>query len=474
MINWQKYTILVIIILAFFLRLYRIGNPLADWHSWRQADTAAVARNYVKYGIDLLQPKYDDVSDIGSGKNNPQGYRMVEFPLYGFMHALFYKLAPIINFEATGRMLSIIFSLISLVFLFLIIQLISGDIPALFSALYFAILPYNIFYNRVILPEPLMVMTSLGAVYFFMKASTRFIFLFLSLLFTITALLLKPFAVFLIFPPILFSIFIKIDNSNKKIFWILSFVIYWILSFIPFLIWRAWISQFPEGIPANTWLLNGDGIRFKGAWFFWIFADRIGRLILGYWGLPLLALGLLAKTNKRENGFYFLWLLGILIYLVVVATGNVKHDYYQIIIIPVICAILARGSVFLLGSLRAYGLFLVCFLFMEGFAWYHVRDFFNINHPEIVQAGVAVAAISKDSDKVIAPYGGDTAFLYQTSRKGWPIGGNISDKIENGAKFYVSVTQDEESKMLEKQCQIVSKNNNFVIINLQNCIIKPS
>ncbi len=47
-----------ILIVGLVVRLYRINEPLADWHSWRQADTAAVTREYVKNGIDLLRPRY--------------------------------------------------------------------------------------------------------------------------------------------------------------------------------------------------------------------------------------------------------------------------------------------------------------------------------------------------------------------------------------------------------------------------------
>ena len=61
----KEYIILtIIIIIAFVARLYRINNPIADWHSWRQADTSAVTRRYVSEGVNLLYPKYDDLSSI--------------------------------------------------------------------------------------------------------------------------------------------------------------------------------------------------------------------------------------------------------------------------------------------------------------------------------------------------------------------------------------------------------------------------
>jgi hypothetical protein len=69
--------LLTIICVAFAFRLYKINTPLADLHSWRQADTAAVGRNFVKQGFDFLHPRYDDLSNVQSGKENPQGYRFV-------------------------------------------------------------------------------------------------------------------------------------------------------------------------------------------------------------------------------------------------------------------------------------------------------------------------------------------------------------------------------------------------------------
>jgi hypothetical protein len=72
----------LIIMVALVVRLYKIDTPLADFHSWRQADTASVARNYVKNGINLMLPTFDDLSNVQSSFENPRGYRMVEFPLY--------------------------------------------------------------------------------------------------------------------------------------------------------------------------------------------------------------------------------------------------------------------------------------------------------------------------------------------------------------------------------------------------------
>jgi len=63
--------VMLIIVLAIGLRTYKYSSPIADWHSWRQADTSAVTRNFIKQGrIDFLYPTYDDLSSLQSGSQS--------------------------------------------------------------------------------------------------------------------------------------------------------------------------------------------------------------------------------------------------------------------------------------------------------------------------------------------------------------------------------------------------------------------
>lgn len=468
-----------ILILALFVRLYRLSTPLADWHSWRQADTAAVTRRYAQEGIDLLHPKYDDLSSIPSGTENPNGYRMVEFPFVNGLTAWLYQNIPLANqlpVHVFSRLVSIVFSLGSLVFLYLLVNQLSSQLEAALSALLFALLPYNIFYSRVVLPEVSLVFFSLGSLYFMIRKlelhkSWKAWEFWASAIFASCAVLLKPYAIFLALP----LGYMKFKTHGLKLFKHPASYVFLIIVFLPFLLWREWIKQFPEGIPAYTWLLNGNGIRFKGAWFRWLFADRYGRLILGYFGLIPLALGLLPKPKEKEGWFYHIWLLGMLAYLAVFATGNVQHDYYQIITIPIICIFIAKGIIFLLkppseiSRIVSCSLLIVSCAFMLAFGWFHIRDYFNINHPEIIEAGQAADTLLPKDAKVITPYQGDTAFLYQTNRRGWPIGGNIEDKIKLGATDYVTTTFDDEATTLVQHCNLTRKTAMYAIISLRNC-----
>ena len=471
-----------IVLFALFVRLYRINFPLGDWHSWRQADTAAVTRRYVEEGIDLLHPRYDDVSSIPSGLENPNGYRMVEFPLINGVTALLYQKAPgvqSLEIHVFSRLVSILFSLGSLLLLYLIVEMFSGNLEALFTAGVFALLPYNIYYSRVVLPEVPLVFFILEAMYCTSswllepKHSLNSWKFWVAALSAATALLLKPYAIFLILS-LLYETWRQCRWNFLKS---KSTYVFLFIALAPFLLWRVWIRQFPEGIPAYAWLLNGNGIRFKGSFFQWLFADRLGRLILGYWGLVPFGLGLLVKPTTREGWFYRWWIFGILTYIIVFATGNVQHDYYQILTLPIICIVVAKGLTFLLNPPKefsrpiAYCLLLIAPAFSLAFGWYHIRDYFNINHPEIVEAGKAANALLPKDARVIAPYGGDTAFLYQTDRRGWPIGGSIEEKIKLGATHYISVNFDDETKKLMNSCSILQKTSTYAIIDLKTCQI---
>ncbi len=56
---------------------------------------------------------------------------------------------------------------------------------------------------------------------------------------------------------------------------------------------------------------------------------------MGSWGLILFGIGLIIKGKKKEAIFYS-WLAGIFAFLVIFAGGNVRHDYYQVLAVPVI------------------------------------------------------------------------------------------------------------------------------------------
>src|SRR3989304_5036232 len=364
--NKLEYILLsIILVLGFVVRLYKINNPIADWHSWRQADTASVTRTYVEKGINLLYPRYHDISSIQSRIFNPNGYRFVEFPVYNSVHALLV-----------------------------------------------------IYFGRVILPEPMATSFGLLAIWLFIKFfdSDKSVFLYSSAASLSLAILIKPFTLFYA-APIFYLAWIK--PSKPKILYLacLSIVM------VPFLAWRAWIGRYPEGIPLTAWAFNGDRIRFRPSFWRWIFGERLGMCIRGGWGLIPFVFGIIKA--RKETYFNLSFLLGMFLYVLVFATANVKHDYYQTFIIPAVSLTLAAGSLELwkaerLNKFISRGLLIFSVFLMLLTGAMDIKGNFVVNHPNIIQEHKTVAELPPQDALVVAPYNGDTAFLYQPKRWGWP------------------------------------------------------
>ena len=472
--NLKEYLALALILVAaLMVRLHRIDAPLADWHSWRQTDTAAVTRSFVEEGIDLLHPRYEDLSSIPSGMDNPQGWRFVEFPFVNAATAVLVQNLPMLSLEVWSRLTSIVFSLAAILALYLLVKSLATMRSALLASLLFALLPYNIYYHRTVLPEVPLLFFTLAAFLFYLRwlDKNRAYDFVISWAAFAAAMLIKPYTLFIAIP--------MLYMAHKK--WGMRLItkpaLYLLCTaIIPFLLWRLWALRFPEGIPAYTWLFNGSGIRFRPAFFRWIFAERLGKLILGYWGLVPFAIGVIRLPQAKAGWVFHWWLLSMLAYLTIFATGNVTHDYYQIFIIPPIAIFMAIGLEELLKPMRqifdrrlSVIMAVVSTGFGLGISWFFIRDFFNINHPEIVEAGKVADQVLPPDAKVIAPYLGDTAFLYQTKRRGWPIGGDIEKKISMGATDYVTVTKDAEVEMLLSRCKPSISFGGTTIVSLRHC-----
>ena len=345
-------------------------------------------------------------------------------------------------------------------------------------------LPFSIYFGRTILPDPSMVASILAGIYFFdkwieekskIKNQKYFI---LSIVFTALAFLLKPYALFFAIP----MVYLAHKKFGAK------FIVNWqlwlfaIISLVPLILWRNWIFQYPQGVPASNWLFNGNGIRFRPAFFRWIFYERITRLILGYLGVIFLAAGVYGLKGMKNWGFFVSFIASSLLYLIVIATGNVQHDYYQILIIPTISIICGIGAGLLFEKFGKNNLaktFTVFLIFLSFFiAWFGiskkglgggVRDFFNINDRGMVAAGKKADEILPKDAVVIAPYDGSTSFLYHIGRPGWPVFEKpIEDLIKMGANYLVIANPTQSDfKGFGTMYPVVASSEAYLILKLK-------
>ncbi len=166
-------------------------------HAWAQSDHFALAQGFIENGFDLFHPKYDDISKLQSGLENPEGYRMVEFPLYNAIVAVGSMAFSFLSIEQVGRWVNVILSVVSAIAIFEILRKSKGLISAWIATIVFAIFPFFVFYTRAALPETLAITFILTSTWiasnstknFYLKVATSFILFGL-------AVLVKPTAIF--------------------------------------------------------------------------------------------------------------------------------------------------------------------------------------------------------------------------------------------------------------------------------------
>lgn len=202
-----------------------------------------------------------------------------------------------------------------------------------------------------------------------------------------------------------------------------------------------------------------------------------------FWGSALLIIGILLNSNsekifgylKGQMLLFWAFLVSSLAYLVVVARGNVQHDYYQILIIPTLVIFAALGAKLfidpphgLIKKYISYPVLGLIIMFVFAFGWYGVRDYFNINNHSIIAAGEAVDRLTPKDVLVIANYEGDTTFLYQTKRKGWAsYTANLPKMIDMGADYLVIADPKSTDLEFGKTYKILDQTNQYIIFDLR-------
>ncbi|MBP9817774.1 hypothetical protein KBC75_03425, partial [Candidatus Shapirobacteria bacterium] len=159
----------------------------------------------------------------------------------------------------------------------------------------------------------------------------------------------------------------------------------------------------------------------------------------------------------------------------VVAGGNVRHDYYQSLTTPFISIILGFGLYYLTNFVfksKIVGSLIALTIFCSALAvsWGTVKNYYKINREDIIFSGKIVNDILPKNALVIAPFNGDTAFLYQTNRSGWPTEvyniSNLQKQHPNNPIYLLSLNNDQYRHEMEKEGKIIYTDNSLEIVNL--------
>lgn len=456
----KKNTLILgaILLIALVLRLYKFTTPLADWHSWRQADTAAVARNYSKDGIDLLKPRYDDLSNVQTGQYNPEGLRYVEFPIYQSVIAALHSVLPIMPVEQYGRLVTIMFSLITISIIYYLLYQEESQVAAIAAAFTYAVFPFFVYYSRVVLPDAPAVSFMFMGIFFayqYAKHTAKSkvnagTFLLLSMLFVICGLLTKPTVIFYLLP----IVFILFKRYGYGVVSHIPMYIYFLGAVAPLIAWRLFITQFPQGVPASDWLFfgvnTGGGLQsvfFRPSFFRWIFFERILILLLGGYTIVFFMAGIIKKPLK--SALFYTIGLSALLYLFTFQGGNVQHDYYQVVILPAVAIFVGLGVALFVqmgkkvaNQTMLIASIIVIFAGSWLFSYERVKDYYNISE-SLISTAQAIKLITEEDAIIVTDTVGDTTLLYVSNRKGYPaVTQDLHDLRKRGADYFVTDKPD--------------------------------
>jgi 4-amino-4-deoxy-L-arabinose transferase-like glycosyltransferase len=149
------------------LRVWRINLPVVEPYNSiaRQSIVASVARNFYEHGFNFFYP---EINENGRG---PYLYN-AEMPFYSYLMALGYKLAGGVR-EGVARSVSVGFSLLTLLFLYLTARRWLGEKGAAAALAFASFSPLYLAISRSLQPESAFLAGMAGAVYFFQKYLDR-------------------------------------------------------------------------------------------------------------------------------------------------------------------------------------------------------------------------------------------------------------------------------------------------------------
>jgi 4-amino-4-deoxy-L-arabinose transferase-like glycosyltransferase len=448
----SRLALAFVLALALSLRLVQVGAPILGVHSWRQADTAAMARNFHEGGYRLLYPQVD------WGGAGP-GYVESEFPAFPYAVALLQgAFGPS---EAWGRLLAALLSTLTVYLLYRLARDAYGDErAAVWAAFVFAVLPLSVYYGRAFMPEAAMLCASVAAVHAFdrwTRTGARRWYL-LAAGATSMACLLKLPCLYLGLP-LLYLAWRTWGRGlvRRPALWAFA-----ALVLAPVALWYAHAHALYRhgGVTFGIWEYGSDkwgNWRLVGSGEFWngVFLRSLAERHLTWAGVPLAVIGLFLPRTGRRAGIVDAWLLALAVYVIVVARGNYVHEYYQLPFLPPLSIAMGRAisAAFASGPRLAWRagavaalLALVLVLSGSRLASYWRRE--DPTRSPLFELARLVERQTPPAVRIVALDQGNPTLLYLAHRKGWHASpedltpGALRIRAAEGARFVAGLRQD--------------------------------
>jgi len=496
----EKWVLFFIFFLFLAFFTYHLTFPLLDKHSFRQTQTAMVARNFFRHGINPLRPELDM---FGRGKER---FLLLEFPLYQMAIASIYHISGVD--ERWGRLISILMGYLGAFFLYKLVRLLTESRPLAYSTAFFYLAtPLNLYYFRAFMMESTVVGLCLMGLYFLTRGvvEKREKYWWIGLGIMTLAFVHKgtygPFYII----PVLFLVFSRKESPSKKWKWILTLGIPFLFLFI----WQGYTQIVNQNWGHGYFSLRDPLYR---TWNFGVWRDRIlwsmwkprlGRIfkdVLTPAGFILSIFGLFTLGRIKRSAFFYIWGISELAYFLILFRIQ-SHNYYQIIITPLSSLFIAQGVLFikettsglfglknkdifstkLKTAVKNGGLILLALSWVF-YSFHFSLRFFNINtrQQEIAQ----FIELTTPHDAVLAVvfphYDWNPVYLYYADRKGVHLGAKeiegkkVMDLVKKKIEYLVLVDFPGYLGDILQYYQVIGEYNRIITMKLKEPPSKKS
>jgi dolichyl-phosphate-mannose-protein mannosyltransferase len=398
------------------IRLIGISQPFADTWSWRQADVAMIAENFYRHGYNIFYPQ------INWAGPHP-GYVGTEFPLVPLIASLFYNLFGIHAW--IGRAVSVLFFLVSQIFLFLLVSKTSQVRTAFLATGIYTLIPLSIFAGRCFMPDMTSLTFSIAALYFvaeWLEHPQRWGVFIAALLATNLTILVKLPAI-IIGLPLLYMVW---ERYGGKFLWNKAVWAYAALSLACPLAW--YLHAYVISISYYPYHMFGEGLLHL------VTADQYLAIVqqTALSGLTplvavLLLVGLFVPSHLPFGWLFHWWLAAHVIFIIAAGEGHARHEWYGLALVPAAAALSGTALGFLLSLLerlcRAWAaLATTCVIFFAGLAYtayLYVSPSYALSAGALLATGQELRRLTLPSALVIVADWGNPTALYYSQRKGW-------------------------------------------------------
>jgi 4-amino-4-deoxy-L-arabinose transferase-like glycosyltransferase len=404
---------------------YTIGVPFSA--SFREAQTAMITRNLWRDGWSgLLMPRIDW---FGS----EPGYMLLEFPLYNALVAVLYAVFGL--HEWLGQLVSLTCSMGAILFVYGIARRTDGERVAVVAATLATLTPLQQFIGQCYLPEPLLILCLLAALYTMLRYAEedKNVWLLLATLTATAGLLVKsPAALALMLP----LAFLAWTRHGRRV--ALRPAV-WAAVIVALGVYTAWqrhadhvnaqfYPYFVSTAPSHM-LWNFGPLEMRWDWHF--YARIAGRLFV--YLSPLIVLVAVAALFKRPANprawLWHIWLAANGCYVLLCANLHFRHKHYQIVFVPIFAVLAARTMVAGWPRWRSAVAAGIALLLVYD-VWIARQICRELRAPVVERACAALREVSAPKDLVVVAAfdgaGGMTgnlhnipAWLYYADRRGW-------------------------------------------------------